>query len=82
MNPEAEIALAALAFTIFAALAGLIWRAATQNAKVEHLEASYVAIHRRIDDLEKSLTKLELTLAVLVDRSPPPSHQSVIPIPR
>lgn len=82
MTAEAEIALAALAFTVFCAIAGLIWRAATQNAKVTHLEASYVAIHRRIDDLEKALNKLELTLAVLVDRSSPaPSPRTRPPIP-
>jgi len=82
MTPEAEIAIAGLAFTIFCAIAGLIWRTAIQHAKVTHLEAAYIAIHRRIDDLEKSLAKLELTLAVLVDRSPTPSKQSVIPVPR
>jgi cell division protein FtsB len=82
MTPEAEIALAALAFTVFCAIAGLIWRASDQNSRVKHQEAAYVAIHRRIDDLEKSIAKLELTLAVLVDRSPTSSHQSVIPIPR
>lgn len=77
MTPEAEIALAALAFTVLAAIAGLIWRASDQNSKVKHLEESYVAIHRRIDDLERQLIALDKTLAVLVDRaSPPPSPRT------
>ena len=86
MSPEAEIALAALAFTVFCALAGLIWRAATQHAKVTHLEAAYVAIHRRLDELEKTvqdgLKSLELAMARAgLDAAPPPSPRSRVPLP-
>jgi hypothetical protein len=85
MTPEAEIALAGLAFTVFCALAGLIWKAATQHAKQMHLEDSYVAIHSRLDGFR---TDIQLLREALIGSGipltqvslPPPSPRSRIPI--
>jgi hypothetical protein len=85
MTPEAEIALAALAFTIFCAIASLIWRAAIQHAKQMHLEDSYVAIHSRLDGFR---TDIQLLREALIGSGipinpaalPPPSPRSRVPI--
>lgn len=82
MTPEAEIVLSGLVFTVFCSIAGLIWRAALQHGKLTHLEAAYVAIHRRLDETKEQLIALDKTLAVLVDRGapvPPPSPRSRAP---
>lgn len=87
MSPEAEIALAALAFTVFCALAGLIWKAAVQNTKVTQQEKTYVAIHKRLDEfgVELGQFKTDLLVALALNgirmNDPAPSPRSRIPLP-
>lgn len=86
MTPEAEIALAALAFTVFCALGTLIWRVAIAHGKQEHLEDSYVAIHSRLDGFR---TEIQLLREALIGSGipliptalpPPPSPRSRVPL--